>query len=190
MFRRTAWIIGVIAGLFLIVSLHSAAEGRRGHKHIKFTFGGTYLVFPILNPDGVATSWFTSETSGTLGTYRAQGVNKPASLGPSTECPGGVLVIDAQNGGFAINIDTFPNGDQIYRKVSTRTECVDGRGFTGSDTGVFVGGTGKFEGVSGTYELTFAGFTQFFDPSANPPQEFGSFTGSGTGILLLMHDDD
>lgn len=191
MFNRTGWIIGVIAGLFLIVGFHSAAAEHRGHRHIKFTFGGTYLILPPLSSDGVAANWFTSEMSGTLGTYSSQGVNKSVSMVPSNECPGGVLVIDELNGGFGVMTGTFANGDLIYSQISTRIECLDGKGgFTGSDTGVFVGGTGKFAGVSGTYELSWSGVAQFSDPKANPPQEFGSFTGNGTGILLHMHDDD
>ncbi len=187
MFRRTAWIIGVTAGFLFIVGLQSADAEHRDHRHTKFTYGGTYLNLPNLSPDGVTASWSTSEGSGTFGTYTSQGVSKPVyQEDPTGKCPGGLLVIDAQDGvGFGFSTDTFANGDQIYSKISTRTECLDGEGgFTGSDTGVVVGGTGNFAGVSGTYELSFTGFSQF----SNPPQEFGSFTGKGKGILGFPHE--
>jgi hypothetical protein len=58
-------------------------------------------------------------------------------------------------------------------------------GFTGSETGVILGGTGRFVGASGTFEQSFTGFYQAFDPNANPAQGFGSFRGQVTGTLIL-----
>ncbi len=58
-------------------------------------------------------------------------------------------------------------------------------GFTGSATGVIMGGTGRFAGAPGSFEMGFTGSIQVSDPNANPPQEFGSFTGKGTGIIII-----
>lgn len=168
------------------MGLQSADAEHRDHRHIKSTFGGTYLDLPDLSPDGVPPSWSTGQGSNNLGTYISQGVSKPVFTDPTGDCPGGVLVIDVQDGvGFGFNTETYANGDQIYYKVRTRTECLDDEnGFNGSDTGDIVGGTGSFAGVSGTYEMSFAGVRQFL----NPPQEFGSFTGKGKGILVFPHE--
>jgi hypothetical protein len=98
-----------------------------------------------------------------------------------------VFVIDAQAGmGFGSITNTTPNGDQLYSQILTRKLCANAvGGFTGSDTGIIVGGTGQFAGASGTFQQSFTGFFQAFDPNANPGQGFGSFTGSATGTLIL-----
>jgi len=186
MFRRTAWIIGVIAGFLFIVGLQSADAEHRGHRHIRSTSGGTYLDLPNFSPNGGTAIWATGQGSNTLGTYISQGVSQPVYQGEDPKCPGGLLIIDAQGGsGFGFSTETYSNGDQIYYQVRTRTECLDDQnGFTGSDTGDIVGGTGRFAGVSGTYESSFAGVRQFL----NTPQEFGSFTGEATGILVFPHE--
>jgi hypothetical protein len=96
-----------------------------------------------------------------------------------------VFVINAQNG-FGTYTETFPNGDQLYVQVLTRTVCSDSvGGFTGSTTISIVGGTGKFAGASENGENSFVGFFQVVDTNAVPPQGFGSFSGEFTGTLIL-----
>jgi hypothetical protein len=188
MFNRTAWLIGVTTGLLLTVGLESAHARQRSFKG---TFSGTFLdtridLFPTGTPDGIPASWGTSEVEGTLGKARSQGVAETVPTGETEACPGGVFVIDAQNGGFGAITTTFGNGDQTYNQISTRTVCANAvGGFTVSDTGVIVNGTGKFAGASGTFEQSYTGFYQAYDPHANPAQGFGSFTGQFTGTLIL-----
>jgi hypothetical protein len=98
-----------------------------------------------------------------------------------------VFIIDALNGiGFGRVTATFPNGDQIYSRILTRTQCGLGGGkFETDDVQEIVGGTGKFEGASGTAELHSISVCQASDPNATPPQCFGSFTGEFTGTITL-----
>ncbi len=192
MFKKTAWIIGVIAALSLIVGLHGADAGYwdyGNYMHIEFTFGGTYLDTRMdLNHDGSPVSWSTGQISGTLGNYIFQAVSENVSKGITTECNWGVSSIDEQNG-FGIETDTFPNGDQLYSAISTRTICANNGSFSASQTGFFVGGTGKFVGVSGTYENTWTGYLGVFDNTPNHEGAFGSFTGKGTAILIFPHKE-
>jgi len=127
--------------------------------------------------------------SGTFGKFTSQGVVEEVPTGPTTDCPGGVFIIDqvtdpAHPQGFAALTDTYPNGDQAYSVILTRTECFDvNGGFKGSSTGIILGGTGKFAGISGTFEQSYTGFFQVFDPTAN--QGFGSFTGTAKGEVIF-----
>ena len=111
--------------------------------------------------------------------------------GPTSDCPGGVSIVDAQHGiGFGANTRTFPNGDQLYARLLTRTQCGLGGGkFTGADTWTIVGGTGKFDGASGTFDVQSTSLCQAFDPNANPPQCFGSFSAEFDGTLILPRQD-
>ena len=178
-------IIGVAVGLLLTGSFGSANANQ---IHVKGQVAGTFLGTRIdLNGDGTPASWSTGEVSGTLGKRTNQGVSEVVPTGPTADCPGGVFIIDAQNGiGFGTSTTTFPDGDHIFSQILTRTQCGLGGGFfTSSDTVRTVGGTGKFEGASGTIEQHSTSLLWVYDPNANPPQGFGSFTGEFEGTLIL-----
>ncbi len=188
--QRQGWIIGAAIGCLLV-----AGMGRVEATEIpvKATFAGTFLgtrmdLFPLGNPDGVPAGWSTGVVTGNLGKRIFQGVNEYVPTGPTAECPGGVFIIDAQNGqGFGTFTETFPNSDQLYGRILTSTLCYYNSvgGFTGSTTLSYVGGTGKFAGASGNIENSSAGFFQAFDANANPAQGFGSFSGEYEGTLIL-----
>ena len=183
-------IIGVAVGLLLTCSFGAANADHpnAGHTlHLKGQFAGTFLGTRIdLIADGSPASWSTAEVSdNTLGKRTSQGVSETVPTGPTSECPGGVFIVDAQHG-YGTNTSTFPNGDQIFSQLLTRTTCGLGGGiYTSSDTTTIVYGTGKFEGASGTGELHYTSFYQVFDPNAAPPQGFGSFMGEFTATLIL-----
>jgi hypothetical protein len=183
--QRQGWIIGAAIGCLLV-----AGMGRVEAKQIPNNgkFAGTSLHSRIdRNDDGVPANWSTGVTTGTLGNRLFQAVSELVPTGPTAECPGGVYIIDAQNGqGFGTATETFPNGDQFYARILTSTLCSDGvGGFTRSTTFSIVGGIGKFAGASGNFEYNLAGFYQAFDANANPAQGFGSFSGEYKGTLIL-----
>jgi hypothetical protein len=178
-------IIGAAIGCLL-----AAGMGQVEAKEIPNNgkFAGTFLSARIdRNDDGEPAGWETGVTKSKPGERVYQGVSELVRTDPTTECPGGVFVIDAQNGqGFGIFTETFPNGDQLYARVLTRTLCSNGvGGFTGSSTFSYVGGTGKFAGASGNGENSFTGFFQAVDMNANPFQGFGSASGEFIGTLIL-----
>lgn len=178
-------IIGAALGCLLV-----AGTGRVEAKEIplKGKIAGTFLSARLdRNDDGLPASWETGVVIGKPEKRPYQGIAEAVPTGPTTACPGGLFIIDAQNGqGFGTWTETFPNGDQLYGRVLTRTFCSNGvGGFTGSSTLSYVGGTGKFAGASGNGENSFAGFYLAFDANAVPPQGFGSFSGEFTGTLIL-----
>ena len=183
--QRQRLIIGAAIGFLLVAGL-SRVEAKE--IPYKGTFAGTFLSSRIdRNDDGVPAGWETGALTGTLGKRVYQGVSEAVPTGPTAACPGGVFIIDTQNGkGGGTYTETFPNGDQLYGRVLTRTFCSNGvGGFTGSSTLSYVGGTGKFAGASGNVENSFAGFYQAFDANAVPRQGFGPFSGEFTGTLIL-----
>jgi hypothetical protein len=184
--KHTGVIISVATGLLLTVSIGDANAKRM--RPTTGTLAGTSLGTRIdLNDDGVPAGWSTAVVTGTLGKSTSQGVVEAVPTGPTPECPGGVSIVDAQNGlGFGANTRTFPNGDQLYTQLLARTQCGLGGGqFTGADTWTVVGGSGKFEGASGTVEVRWSSFCQAIDPNANPVQCFGSFSGELDGTVIL-----
>jgi hypothetical protein len=168
--QRQGWIIGAAIGYLLIAGL-----GRVKAKELplKGNFAGTFLSARIdRNDDGLAAGWETGVLTGNPGKRTYQGLSEAVPTGPTAECPGGVFIIDAQNGkGFGAYTETYPNGDQLYGRVLTRTFCSNGvGGFTGSSTFSIIGGTGKFAGASRNGENSFVGFHQAFDANASHPR--------------------
>jgi hypothetical protein len=187
--KNKGLVIVVVTGL-LIGSFGAANAEQRRTRRNDGEFGGTYLstrMDLVDRGDGVIASWSTAEVTGTLGKRTAQSVVEPRSTGVTVACPAGVFIIDAQKGiGFGRTTHTFPNGDQIYSRILTRTQCGLGGGrFSATDVVEILGGTGKFEGASGTAEVRSLSVCQAFDGSAIPPQCFGSFTGDFDGTITL-----
>ena len=118
MYSKKGWIIGAAIGCLLVAGL-----GRVEAKEIpnKGKFAGTFLHSRIdRNDDGVPAGWETGVTTSNLGKRVFQGVSEFVRTGPTAACPGGVFIIDAQNGkGFGTFTETFPNGDQLYARVLT-----------------------------------------------------------------------
>ncbi len=183
--QRQGWIIGAAIGCLLVAGL-----GRVEAEQIpiKGKFAGTFLSSRIdRNDDGVPANWLTGVTKGNLGNRIFQALNEWVPTGPTAACPGGVFIIDAQNGqGFGTFTETFPNSDQLYGRILTSTLCSDGVGGSTSSTTIsIVGGAGKFAGASGNIENSSPGFFQAVDTNANPFQGFGSFSGEFEGTLML-----
>src|SRR5262245_20889179 len=191
MHRKKGLLLGIATGLLITVSFATAKADDQGEgqtRPSKSKFGGTFLTSRIdTNGDGIAASWSTGELTGTLGKRSFQSINEVVPTGATAECPGGEFIIDAANGiGFGVTTQTFPNGDQIYSRTLTRHQCGLGGGKNeANDTTEIIGGTGKFEGVSGSVETHSISITQIGDGNAIPRQGFGFFTGESEGTITL-----
>ncbi len=184
--RKKGLLLGIATGIFLAVSGGNASAEHTRPNNGKF--GGTFLTSRIdTNDDGIAASWSTGEVSGNLGKRSFQSLVEVVPTGPTAACPGGVFIIDAAKGiGFGRTTQTFPNGDQLYSQILTRHLCGPGGGKNeANDTNEIIGGTGKFEGASGSGEAHSISITQVGDPNAVPRQSFGSFTGEIEGTITL-----
>ena len=173
----------VTAPAFLL----APAEAEEITENVKL--GGTYLTSRTnANMDTEASSWCTIHIKGgQQGSSMQQCINEDVPTPPTPDCPGGVFVVDAQNGiGGGRGVRTFASGtDQLFIELTERHLCVgfdvNGPFFKESrDAGVVIGGTGRYAGATGTYEFTYTGTILYGDPFASPPQFFGSINGTGT----------
>lgn len=168
-----------------LMFLFVASANADGSSDIEqLTAAGTFLTSRLdANADGAASSWCTLQIRGGYqGSSTQQCINEDVFAGFTSECPGGRFVVNGQLGGTGVGTRTFPNAeDQIYFQLTERELCANAFGqFTGQDAGVIVGGTGRYEGATGSFEWKYSGRVQYFDPAAVPPQQFGSLTATGT----------
>ena len=178
--------------IFGIVFVSVFTNAHAGEIVENLKVGGTYLTSRIdANVDTLASSWCTLHIKGGIqGSSMQQCVNEDVPTPPTTDCPGGVFIVDASNGiGIGRGVRTFSSGvDQLFVELTERYLCVgvnaQGPFFKESyDRGVIIGGSGKFAEASGTYEFTYSGTILYGDDNANPPQYFGSITGTGTFVI-------
>src|SRR5215207_821681 len=96
MYSKKGLIIGATIGFLFVAGLD-----RVEAKEISFKgkFAGTSLHSRIdRNDDGLPANWSTGVTMGTLGKRVFQTLYEFLPTGPPAECPGGLFIIDAQNG--------------------------------------------------------------------------------------------
>jgi len=157
---------------------------------------GTFLTSRIdANGDNEASSWCTLQITGKASSESMQQcINEDVFAGFTAECPGGVFVIDAANGvGAGAGVRTFRNGDQLFLALTNRYLCADDQGHVtnGEDGGVILGGTGDYEGATGTFQYTYTGQILYGDPFAVPAQFFGAVSSvSGTWVIDVPDSTD
>ena len=177
-------LLSITGGLVFLTTEVSADQKIENLK-----LAGSFLTSRIdTNGDGTASSWCMSQIKGGYqSSSMMQCVNEDVFVDYTPTCPGGLFVVDADNGtGTGTGVRTFPNAeDQIFVVLMERYLCANQFGqFTeGLDRGVIVGGAGKFEGATGTYELDYTGQILMGDPTAQPAQFFGTLIGTGTWVI-------
>lgn len=186
--RVTAIAAGIVG-----LALAPVGHAKEIVEHVNAA--GTFLTSRIdANGDTIASSWCTLQISGKASSQSMQQcINEDVLTGFTTECPGGVFEIDTANGvGAGTGVRTFSNGDQLFLALTDRYLCADDQGnANGEDRGVILGGTGDYEGATGTYEYSYTGRIMYADPVANPPQYFGAISSpSGTWVINLPDDED
>jgi len=175
----------IAIGLLLL----NGGSANAKERTISGSFSGTFATTDIdVNADGFSADLSTArmaEHGKTIRYRQFQGLADAVPTSPTAECGAGVFIIDDQSGqGYGHATETYADGDQVYNKVSHRTACAKQDGtFSIKETGVVVGGTGGFYGVTGTYESETVGFYQVFDPATF--KGFGSFSGKFTEHLVL-----
>ena len=178
---RNATVIAIALALLLLLGPTVAAAGSVTEN---IRIAGTFLTSRMdANGDGLPASWCTVEIRGGL-QFRStqQCINEDVFIGFTPECPGGLYVVNDTDGGTGVGTRTFPSArDQMFIQLTERELCVSALGeAVGTDSGLIVGGIGRYAGVTGTYELEYTGQVQYFDPASVPLQQFGSIVGTGT----------
>lgn len=186
---RITRIAGVLISISVLPLVSIAAHAGKNVEEVNAA--GTFLTSRIdANADGTASSWCTTIISGRpKSESMAQCVNEDVFLGFTAECPGGLFVVDASQGiGTGNGVRTFANGrDQLFFVLQERHLCADLAGSIteGRDRGIIVGGAGRYEGATGTYDWVYTGQIRYGDPAAQPAQYFGNLSGKGKWVVAL-----
>jgi len=173
---------------FATVSLFAlpaiAAAGSPQVDVEKVHVAGSFLTSRIdNNDDQQGSSWCMLQIKGGYqGSSMQQCINEDVFTEITADCPGGLFVVSSSVGGTGFGVRTFPNAqDQVFLQLTERELCANAFGAVeGTDQGVIIGGTGRYEGASGSYSLDYTGQLLYGDDTASPPQLFGSILGSGT----------
>jgi len=172
----------------LLLSLPAIAWGDKPQVDVEnVSVAGSFLTSRIdNNGDGQGSSWCTLRIKGGYqGSSMQQCVSEDVFEGFTDDCPGGLFVVTPPAKGTGMGVRTFPNAqDQVFLRLTERELCANEfGGIEGTDHGVIEGGTGQYEGATGSYSLNYTGQLLYGDETAIPPQLFGSILGSGTYII-------
>jgi hypothetical protein len=158
----------------------SQAEGLK----YKATYDGTFLDTSFdINEDGFFTDVVRGSGQGTFGQSDTVIVTEFLPLGVTGECASEddlrLIVI------YSKGVATYSKGEQLYTSSGGGYICVDlaTGDYEGLATGVFDGGTGRFENAYGNFETRFSGRNLTFPVGL--PFGFGSINGVTTGLLYL-----
>jgi len=183
---RKAYLI-ILLPLILFVSIISVSCENDGNADENFTesFSGSFQSGPMntdTNDDGAPASVATLSGTSTFGPVTIESVNEFMLIEPTGECAEGDLEFSLLRGNFIKRItDT---GELLFGTWQAGTSCFDPetKESTTTQSGVFSGGTGKFENATGPVEITFTSVD--LASVAEEGFRFGGTSGTGMGILV------
>ena len=153
----TALLIGLL--------VMPAAQAKDLPIYVEYTGTGHDLVPPMLG-DPLPDNIVTGDAKGSFGARSTTIVSKFSLVPPSGEnpCAAGFFYLGVA---YARAVVTFQDGSQLFGTLipeggsymcldMTPGNETDGE-FVGHVVGVFIGGTGRFEGASGTFVAPFVG---------------------------------
>ncbi len=186
--QKNNLITGVLLGLSLVI-----AGGRVEAKEKQFhaTFTGTTTNKDDFSFTGTQADYFVLIAGkSTLGHYTAQLIAEIPPDGKACPLPNGSSGIEFITVGEVIVLSFPATGDQLFLRLSanvTSHACFDlaTSTTTGQTTFDVSGGTGRFEGATGSLVKTWKNIILAFP--ANPPGKgaFASFTGAFDGTIEL-----
>ena len=183
---RKSLTIGLMLSCVIVLGSGKAEAGK---IPLKGSFSGTFVATQTdTNGDGQKAAFASVGTKGTLGSGTIQGVNEFVFSGPAT-CPNGNAgfeftllrpLLPAAPAQFVQRIDS--TGDLIFSEQTSNTLCFDPVTLIqfASGTSNITGGTGRFEGATGTVEFEATAKTLFEDAAGN---FFGEQSGTYTGTI-------
>lgn len=155
--------IGV--GAMLLALLFTWTTSYARDVPVSINWSGTFTDSPIDVVDdgaGLSANVIEAQASGSFG---AKGVSVLTEF-----TPGAFLCDEDGNGlpddgvlplimAYSKPVITFANGDQLWGSVTQGSACLSVLTgyFTGEAKGVYTGGTGRFEGASGSFVVPFWG---------------------------------
>jgi hypothetical protein len=185
--RKQRFVIGMILGIGLTVAVGSV-EAKDKEFHADFAGLDTNkddFTFPGGTP---GAEYATVAGQSTLGQYMAQAVGKFQPDDKTCTPPGGGSGVETV-GVDEVWVLSFPaTGEQLFLRLAPGVQlaCIDPqtRVASGQITLDVSGGTGRFEGATGTLVKTFQAIALALPP---PPGKglLASFTGTFDGTIEL-----
>lgn len=169
---------------FAVVLVMAVATGSAEAKEINFeeSFSGSVVGTQIdTNSDGRPAALAITEGISNLGPTTRQAVNEFAPSA-SVPCPSGKVGSTLVMGRLVVRLDK-KKGDLFFVKSSSGTLCFDPTTgiSTGSQVGDIIGGTGRFDGATGSVEINFTATRLVADPAG---RQFNSVIGTLTGTII------
>jgi hypothetical protein len=185
--RKNHFVLGVVLGMSLAVAAGrvEAKEAKEKQFHASFAGTDTYKDdFRFTDTSGV--DYIVAAGNSTLGEYTVQAVEEFQPDGHTCTPPGGGSGGMELVGTEAVYVLSFPErGENLFLHFSpdvTSHACLNLDTFVASVQSTFVvsGGTGRFEGATGTISQT-----HLFIGLPPPPSRgyIGSFTGTFDGTI-------
>ncbi len=183
MTRRSAFIAGSLALLLSLTAGSALATGWKGGPrvvHQKFAGGALFEAAGLVTQESIAKGAgdIVLHAKGRPGRGTIVLRSYFGELAPGERCPVGTLEQNLRVVGF---VETFTDLSQLYATATSGYICLDPT--SGSSElvleGVYTGGTGRFEGATGTFSAVAA--SQAVDLSG---RVFG-LKGSIDGVIEL-----
>lgn len=152
--KSILWVVlGYMWGMILAVTTTNAETLTHSLK-FEGTFSGTTLASVIdLNNDGDKAEVITYAGRTTLGPVTVQGVSDDIVFPPNDECLQGGLNLYERRDVFRLL-----TGELLYAEYTDQRICISfAPSFSVTAKGEFIGGTGRYTNVSGTFEATAEG---------------------------------
>lgn len=182
----------VLQGTTVALGLLLASTGAAWDKDVRFSWAGTGWDTHIDNgADGIETNISIAEVKGSFGAKRLEVSCEFSPPGgedtEDIECdPGYDMLLGVL---YTAHTTTFEKLDQLYAASDTGWMCMNTETghYYGEVYGEYIGGTGRFEGVTGDWMTTFAG--QRLEPAILEQVGFRSIYGEAVGHLEFPEDE-
>jgi len=175
-----------VFGAALVVLPFVFTASYAGEKPISMSWEGTVIdtainVVPAEPPiPDLVANYIDAQVKGSFG---------PASMGVLSEfafagfCDAEETVLYVVIA-YSKPITTFKNGDQLWGDITTGDMCLDtvSGEFLGSAEGLYTGGTGRFDGATGSFVVNFGGINLTV-PTLGVG--FGAIYGDSEGTVIL-----
>jgi hypothetical protein len=179
-----------IIDLALVLMLTGTVANADNTQHLRCTVSGSSVVGVETNLDTNGDDISATATQSLMhcGRFRflVQSVNESPAPMPATEnCPAGTILEYPLLQSHSVRIEE-KTGDQLFTRYTSGTFCVQpDLTFTFTGMGVFAGGTGQFNGATGTLETQLAGSDVVTGSKGGAFSALSQFTGTSTETLTL-----
>jgi hypothetical protein len=149
-------VIKLGLGLVLLIVPFIATSSFADELRISGKWAGSVVQVAFdLNGDGVSSNLIDAQIKGSFGMKSLDVLSEYMPVGLCGTDPDLIQISFL----YSKPILSFANGDQLWGTMGSGSMCMhlQTAEFTGEGHGVFTGGTGRFEGASGPFTVTFSG---------------------------------